>query len=104
MSVGRHKNIKLMAYSEVESVSGYVGNYQVKVRRKARYVDEDLCAGCGQCEEVCPIDISNPFEARLSTRKAIYRNSAQATPNAFAVDKLGVAPCRDAAVGYGVIP
>ena len=105
-SVGRHKNIEMLTYSEVESVSGYVGNYQVQVRHKARYVDVDLCTGCDQCTEVCPVEVPNPFELGLSNRKAIYRNSAQATPNVFAVEKTGVAPCRSAcpadqrAMGY----
>ncbi len=106
VSVGRHKNIHLLAYSEVESVSGYVGNFDVRVRRKARFIDEALCTGCGQCAEVCPISISNPFDLGLSEHKATYRNSAQAVPNAFAIEKRGVAPCRDAcptdqrAMGY----
>jgi heterodisulfide reductase subunit A len=106
VSVGRHKNIKLLSYSEVEKVSGYVGNFNVAVRRKPRYVNVDLCTGCGQCAEVCPIEVDNPFELGLSLRKAVYRNSAQATPSAFVVEKVGIAPCRDAcpadqrAMGY----
>ena len=55
MDVGRHPRIKLLAYSTVEQVSGYVGNFKVKVRRKARYVDEKLCTACGKCAEVCPV-------------------------------------------------
>jgi len=51
VSVGRHENITLLSYSEVESISGYVGNFEVRVRKKARYVDEDLCTGCGTCVE-----------------------------------------------------
>jgi len=53
VSVGEHPNIKLMSYSEVEDVSGYVGNFKVKVKRKARYIDEDKCTGCGLCVESC---------------------------------------------------
>ncbi len=53
MDVGRHPNITLLTYSEVEEVSGYVGNFKVKVRQKARYVDEDKCTGCGLCWEYC---------------------------------------------------
>ena len=54
VSVGRHPNIELLSYSEVENVSGYVGNFTVQVRRKRRYVDETLCTGCGTCVEKCP--------------------------------------------------
>lgn len=106
VSVGRHKNIELLAYSEVESVSGYVGNFQVQVRRKPRYIDEAQCTGCGQCATACPIEISNPFDLGLSKRKVSYRHSAQAVPNAYTIEKRGVAPCRDAcptdqrAMGY----
>jgi len=106
VSVGRHKNIKLLAYSKVDSVSGYVGNFDVRVRRKARYIDEEICTGCGQCEEVCPINVDNPFDVGLSQRKATYRHSAQSVPNAYTIQKTGMAPCRDAcptdqrAMGY----
>ena len=53
MDAGRHPNIELLTYSEVEEVSGYVGNFQVKVRRKARFVDEDKCTGCSLCWNEC---------------------------------------------------
>ena len=96
VSVGRHENIKLLAYSEVESVSGYVGNFNVRVKRKARYIDESKCTGCGKCAEVCPIEVSNAFDLGLSTRRAAYRHSAQAVPNAYTIQKRGIAPCRDA--------
>jgi heterodisulfide reductase subunit A len=104
--VGRHKNIELLTYSEVESVSGYVGNFQVRVRRKPRYIDETQCTGCGQCADACPIEISNQFDLGLSKRKVSYRHSAQAVPNAYTIEKRGTAPCRDAcptdqrAMGY----
>ena len=106
VSVGRHKNIHLRAYSEVETVSGYVGNFDVRVRRKARFIDEDICTGCGQCADVCPVDLINPFDQGLSTRKVTYRHSAQSVPNAYTIQKTGMAPCRSAcptdqrAMGY----
>ena len=50
-TVGQHPYIRLMSYSEVEDVSGYVGNFKVKIRKKARYVDEDKCTGCGVCQK-----------------------------------------------------
>jgi len=96
VSVGRHPKISLLSLSEVEAVTGYVGNFQVRVRRKARYVDEAKCTGCGNCASVCPIEVSNPFDRGLSTRKATYRFSAQAVPGAYAIEKRGIAPCRDA--------
>jgi heterodisulfide reductase subunit A len=96
VSVGRHENISLLSYSEVESLTGFVGNYQVRVRRKARYIDEKACTGCGKCAEVCPIEVTNQFDLGLSTRKAVYRHSAQAVPNAYTIEKRGIAPCRNA--------
>jgi heterodisulfide reductase subunit A len=53
MDAGRHPNITLLTYSEVEEVSGYVGNFRVRVRKKARSVDVDKCTGCGDCVEQC---------------------------------------------------
>ena len=70
VSVGRHENIKLLAYSEVESVSGYVGNFDVQVRRKARYIDETTCTGCGQCAEVCPPQAITPGKPPRIDREA----------------------------------
>jgi heterodisulfide reductase subunit A len=96
VSVGRHENISLLSYSEVENVSGYVGNYQVRVRRKARFVDETKCTGCGKCAEACPVEVSNTFDLNLSKRKATYRFSAQSVPGAYVIEKKGIAPCRAA--------
>jgi heterodisulfide reductase subunit A len=87
VSVGQHENIEILSYSEVEEVSGYVGNFKVKVRKKARYVDEDLCTGCGLCQEKCPTkDIPSEFNAGVGTRKAIYIPFAQAVPRIPVID------------------
>lgn len=81
VDVGQHPNITLWSWSEVENVSGYIGNFTVTVRKKARYVNEELCTGCGICEEKCPRKvIDDIFEAGLSYRKAIYRPFPQAVP------------------------
>ncbi len=87
VSVGQHENIEILSYSEVEEVSGYVGNFKVKVHKKARYVDEDLCTGCGLCQEKCPAKgIPSEFDAEIGTRKAIYMPFAQAVPRIPVID------------------
>ncbi len=91
---GRHFNIEVLSYSEVESIEGEAGNFTVKVRRKTRFVEEDKCTGCGDCEEVCPIDLPNEFEGELSNRKAIFRYFPQAFPGAFTIEKKGVPNCQ----------
>jgi len=85
--VGQHPFIELLAYSEVEEVSGSVGNFKVKVRKKARYVDESKCIGCGVCEQKCPWKVNSEFNAGLAKRKAIYIPFAQAIPNVATIDK-----------------
>jgi len=85
--VGHHPFIELLAYSEVEAVSGSIGNFKVKVRKKARYVDESKCIGCGVCEEKCPWKVDSEFEVGLAKRKAIYIPFAQAIPNVATIDR-----------------
>ena len=81
VEIGQHPDITLLSYSEVENVSGYIGNFTVTVRKRARHVDESLCTGCGICEEKCPRKVIDEiFEAGLSYRKAIYRPFPQAVP------------------------
>ena len=92
--VARHPNIKLMTYADVENVSGYVGNYEVTILKKPRYVDEDKCTGCGDCPKECTVEMSNEFELGLGKRKAIFRPFPQAAPNVFTIDKKGTPRCR----------
>jgi heterodisulfide reductase subunit A len=96
VQVARHPNITLITNSEVDKVAGYVGNFQVRVKQKPRYVDVDNCSGCGECTTVCPVSVPHEFDQRLSQRKAIYRLFPQAVPGAYAIDKKGVGPCRAA--------
>ncbi len=96
VDLAAHPNVHLLDYSEVVDIKGYVGNFQVTVRRKPRYVHVDRCTGCGSCAEVCPRELPSEFELGLSTRKVIYRPFPQAVPNAFVIDKVGIAPCQDA--------
>jgi heterodisulfide reductase subunit A len=87
VSVGRHENITLLSNSEVESVSGYVGNFTVRVRRRPRYVDESTCTGCGTCVEKCPWKkIPSEFDLGLGNRSAIYFPFAQAVPRVPIID------------------
>ena len=96
VDAARHKNIELLAYSEVTDVTGSMGNFKVKVNHKARYVLPSKCTGCDDCTAPCPVSVSNEFDTGLSSRKAIYRPFAQAVPGIFTVDKHGVSPCRTA--------
>jgi heterodisulfide reductase subunit A len=69
-----------MTYSEVESVSGHVGNFTATIRKKARYVDPKLCNACGECAKVCPVPKPDEYQMGLSSRKAIYIPFPQAVP------------------------
>jgi heterodisulfide reductase subunit A len=79
-------NIELLRLSQVESVSGSVGDFSVKVSKKAGYVDLANCIGCNACFEPCPVEVDNEFEERLSKRKAIFIPCAGALPNVPAID------------------
>ncbi len=95
IDAGRHPNIELLTYSEVEEVSGYVGNFTVRIRKKARYVDPELCNACGDCAEVCPQVRPDEFQMGLATRKAIYIPFPQAIPCSYILrieDCLGTNP------------
>jgi len=85
--VGSHPYIELLTYSDVEEVSGYIGNFKVKIRKRARYVNEELCTGCGLCQTKCPWKVDSEFEAGMGKRKAIYTPFPQAVPNIPVIDK-----------------
>jgi len=88
VEVGSHPNIKLFSYAEVVNVSGYVGNFQVTVKQKARSVTTELCTGCGICQEKCPKKVIDPvFEAGLGYRKAVYTPFPQAVPKYPIIDR-----------------
>jgi len=92
---GRHPKIQLLTYSEVQDVKGFVGNFRVKVLKRARFVNEKECTACGSCVEVCPVVRPDEFNAGLSSRKAIYQPFPQAVPSAYVInieDCLGMNP------------
>ena len=83
----QNENINIYSYSEVESVSGFVGNFTVKIKKKARYVDETKCTGCGLCTEKCPQKkVPNEFNLGMDTRRAVYIPFAQAVPKVATID------------------
>jgi heterodisulfide reductase subunit A len=97
VEASRHPRIKLLTYHEVESVSGFVGNFKVRIKRKPRYVDETLCNLCGECEKVCPQVVPDEFNMGLSFRKAVYLPFPQAVPGTYTLDAancLGLSPVR----------
>ena len=84
--VGRHPKIKLLTLSEVTDVKGYVGNFEVKILQKARYVDASQCTACGDCAKVCPVVRPDEFNVGLSSRKAIYSPFPQAVPSSYVLN------------------
>ena len=87
VEAAQNEKIRIYSYSEVQSVSGFVGNFRVEIRRKARYVDETKCTGCGACTEKCPQkNVPNPFNLNLDTRRAIAIPFPQAIPKVAYID------------------
>ncbi len=84
----QHENVTIYSYSEVEEVKGFVGNFTVKIKRKARYIDETKCTGCGICVNVCPSKKGkDEFNEKLNNRPAVYIPFAQAIPNVAVIDQ-----------------
>lgn len=87
VDAAQHENIRIISYAQVEKVQGFVGNFHVTIKKKARYVDETKCTGCGLCTEKCPQKkVPNAFNLGLDNRRAIYIPFAQAVPKVAAID------------------
>ncbi len=94
-----HPKIELLTYSEVEDVQGYIGNFDVKVRQKQRYVDWDSCTGCGACAEACPVRTANEFNGGMDHRGAAYIHFPQAVPKKAVVDMDNCIGCAGRKLG-----
>jgi heterodisulfide reductase subunit A len=92
--VGKHLNITIHSLSEVKKVKGKAGDFTLTIHKKARYVDENKCTGCGLCIAACPVEVPNEYDMGLSLRKAIYMNFPQQIPLLAAID-------RDSCIGCG---
>jgi heterodisulfide reductase subunit A len=87
VELSQHPLARIYTYAEIEEVTGYVGNFTVRVRQKARSVDHDRCTGCGACYEKCPVAVPSEFDCGLSERKAIYVPFPQAVPGKPVIDR-----------------
>jgi heterodisulfide reductase subunit A len=107
-----HENIRLLTYSELDELTGEAGRFEAKITKKARFIEEDKCVGCGECAEKCPTKVNDDFNAGLGKRKAIYKFFPQAVPSTYVIDpdycrtingkKCGVCEkiCKAKAVNY----
>mgnify|MGYP005837557737 CR=1 FL=1 len=91
-----HPNIRIYTRATLSSLEGEAGNFRATIRKAPRYVDIEECTACGECEAVCPVEVPNDFNQGMGNRKAIYKQFPQAVPNAYLIDKRGIAPCRQA--------
>ena len=93
VDASRHPKVEILAYSEVDKVEGYIGNFRVQVTKKPRYVLAGRCNGCGDCAQICPIEVPNDYELGIAPRKAIDVPHGQAVPLVYAVDMDNCIKC-----------
>jgi heterodisulfide reductase subunit A len=107
VEAGRHPNITIITNAEITGLSGNAGNFQVKILKRSRYINEDKCNGCGLCEKKCPVEAVDAYNKGLSDRSAIHIDYPQAVPLKYAIDRekcigCGICQgiCRAGAVEY----
>jgi heterodisulfide reductase subunit A len=98
VATGRHPNITILTNAEITSLDGEAGNFEVKLRRKARYINEEKCNGCGLCAQKCPIEAVDMFNEGLGNRSAIFVEYPQAVPLKYMIDRekcIGCGTCAE---------
>jgi len=96
VATGRHPNITILTNAEITGLDGEVGNFEVKLRKRSRYIIEDKCNGCGICAQKCPIEAIDTYNEALSNRSAIYVEYPQAVPLKYMIDRercIGCGTC-----------
>lgn len=93
VEASRNENITILTYSEVKELIGSARGFKVKIWKRTRYVDPDICTGCGDCQGVCPVEVPSEFEQEISNRKAIYVEYPQAVPLTYTIDYLNCVGC-----------
>lgn len=92
--VYKHKNIELLAYSDITAVDRVEQGYQIKILKKSRFIDPEKCTGCGKCTEVCPSRTLNGYDEGLASSKpAVFKDYASAIPNIYTIQRGGLPPC-----------
>ena len=87
VDVGRHPNIEIISYADLLSISGFIGNFKVRIRKNPRYIIAENCTGCGECKDVCPIEYPNDWDMGLGVRKAISVPFDQAVPLVYTINR-----------------